>query len=172
MGLYGENMGGTVTGVLVLVSVLFVVAWIGHKQKKKAEADLIKITREVLSQNPDTEMLGPISYHGGFPQMPKPSILQLAITDDSLLLYDYKGCSGKVYFREKREVDRFTVLMKADTVGKHTMLGPLVPFFFKDKLRHFIAIKYIDGDREENHLLLEAGNKAAQQKIYEKLLAK
>jgi hypothetical protein len=63
--------------------------------------------------------------------------------------------------------------MKADTKGKSTvMLGPLVPFLFKDKLRHFISIKYIDSDKEENHLLLEAADKASQQKIYEKLLAR
>ncbi len=152
------------------LAVLVAFGLIGHQQKKKAEAKVAKITGEVLRQNPHAEILGEISYHGGFPPRPKPSILQLGLTADSLLLYDYKGWSGKVYFQDWCGLEQFTILVKADTTGKSTvMLGPLVPYLFKDTLRHFIAVKYKDLDREENHLLLETKSKTLQQQIYDRL---
>jgi hypothetical protein len=83
---------------------------------------------------------------------------------------DYKGWSDKVDFRDCLRVERFTVNSKADTIGKSTvLLGPLVPFLFKDTLRHFVSIKHIDRDREENHLVLEIGTEELQRKICSKL---
>jgi len=164
-------MNGTIIiGALALLTALVAFGLVGFKQRRKTEANLANVTREALRQNPHAEILGRITYHGGFPQMPKPSVLQIGLTGDSLLLYDFKGWSGKVYFRDWRDVERFTTLVKADIRGKSTMLGPLLPFFFKDTMRHFIAIKYKDTNWEENCLLLEADDETSQQRIYDKLL--
>lgn len=165
-------MGSTmVFGTLALLAIFVTIWLVGNKQKKRAEAQAARITSEVRSQNPHAEILGKISYHGGFPQMPKPSMLQLGLTGDGLLLYDHKGWSGRIYFRDWRGVEQFTILAKAGTIGKSTaILGPLVPYFFKDSLRYFIALKYNDRDYDENHLLFETDNKALQQMIYDALL--
>ncbi len=156
--------------VLFVIAGLVAVGLLGYKQQKKAAATTAEVDQDILGQNPGAELLGPISYHGGFPQMAKPSVLQLGLTGDGLILYDYKGWSGKVLCRDWRGIERFTILAKADTTGKSTvMLGPLVPYFYKDKLRYFIAIKYIDINNQENHLLIEPGSETMQQDIYARL---
>ena len=159
-----------IIGALAATAGLIAVGLLGYKQQKKAAAATEKIDREILNRNPGTDLMGQISYHGGFPQMAKPSVLQLGLTKDGLIIYDYKGWSGKVYCRDWHGVERFTVLAKANTAGKSTVvLGPLVPLFFQDKLRHFIAIQYTDINGQENHLLFELDNETMQKKIFEKL---
>jgi uncharacterized protein YqkB len=156
--------------ILAVIAGLIAVGLLGYKQQKKAAATTAKVNQDILRQNPGAELLGPISYHGGFPPMAKPSVLQLGLTEDSLIIYDYKGWSGKVPCRDWRGIERFTVLAKADTTGKSTViLGPLVPYFYKDKLRYFIAIKYIDINNQENHLLIEPSSETIQKDIYARL---
>lgn len=158
--------------IIVALSVIALIAvgLLGYKQQKKAAAATEKIDREILNRNPGVDLMGQISYHGGFPQMAKPSVLQLGLTKDGLIIYDYKGWSGKVYYRDWHGVERFTVLAKANTAGKSTVvLGPLVPLFFQDKLRYFIVIQYTDINEQENHLLFELSSETMQKKIFEKL---
>lgn len=159
-----------IAGILAVIAGLAVVGRLGYMQQKKAAAIMAKVNQDILCQNPGAELLGPISYHGGFPQMAKPSVLQLSLTEEGLILYDYKGWLGKVHYQDWRGIERFTILAKADTTGKSTViLGPLVPYFYKDKLRYFIAIKYIDINNQENHLLIEPGSDTMQEDIYARL---
>lgn len=160
----------TLIGISAALAVLTTLGIFGYRTQCRIKAHMAEVTQEVLSQNPHAEILGQVAYHGGFPRMPKPAMLQLGVTKDSLVLYDYKQWCDKVCFRDWRSVEKFTILVKADTIGKSTvMLGPLVPFFFKDKLRHFIAIKYFDTNYEENNLLLETNDEKTQERIYEKI---
>ncbi|MBP2656182.1 MAG: hypothetical protein H6Q73_3751 [Firmicutes bacterium] len=163
-------MENIIIGIAACLIFLMIAGLIGYKKKKKADNVISQITNELLFQNPHTELLGPMTYHGGFPPMPKPSVLQMGVNHDNLILYNYQGWSDKVNVRDWCSVEKFTVQKKADyVVGSVTLLGPLVPLFFRDTFKYFITIKYIDIDREENHLVLETGNSKLQEQVYTKL---
>lgn len=155
--------------LIAITACMVVASKIGHRQKKKAAEKAEDVVREIFLQN-KVEFLGDIAYHGGLPQFPKPSMLVIGVSPDGLFMCDYKGWSDKVYFRTWLSVEKFIVQEKADTFGKSTvLLGPLVPILFKDKLRYFVTVKYIDQDQEQNHLVLETGTEELQQSICKKL---
>ncbi len=163
-------MGISVLVIVAVVTVLLAVGWLGYKKKQKTDAIAERVTREMINQNPGVELLGQVAYHGGFPQMAKPSLLQLGVAADGLLLFDYSGWSARLAVADWCGLDQFSISVKADTAGRSTAtLGPLVPFFFKDTVRHFIVVQYIDVNSEQNHLLLERDSESARQLVFDRL---
>jgi hypothetical protein len=102
------------------------------------------------------EQLGSVSYHGGFPTIPRPTPLKVGLAGSSLVIYSLKGEAGTIPLNSINKIEHFTTRTKADLKNKSVVFwGPLGPMLFKDKYRHFTVIKYTDINNNENNLLLE-----------------
>ncbi len=152
---------------LVLLATFSVLFYRGNKILKSREERLASVGSE---DNEQVESLGYISYHGGFPDIPKPQKLTIGIGKSYLVLLTNKGAVGKSAFSSWRNVEQFSILVKHDPKQKSMVLyGPLNNIMFKDRKRHFITIKYQDHDGHENNILLEYGNTDKLKEIFEKL---
>ena len=148
---------GVIIGGLFLVS--FIILTIrGDKKLKEKE----KIFDEVkIKENIAAEILGFLSYHGGFPPIPKPQKLNVALADDGLLLFTNQGFSGKI---------NFACCKNVDLKGKSIVLwGPFVGLFLKPKIRHFMVVNYKDMEGIDNNLLLEASDNKELEEIFGKI---
>lgn len=154
---------GLILGGAVLVS--FAILTIRGDKKVK---DREKIFQEIkLKENITAETLGFMAYHGGFPPIPKPQKLNIAIADDGLLLFTNQGTSGKIEFNNFKKVEKFTTRKHPDLKGKSIVLwGPFVGLFLKPKIRHFIVVKYKDMRDVENNLLVECGSIKEQESVF------
>ncbi len=123
------------------------------------------------SENIEIEYLGFLSYHGGFPEIPIPQKLNVAVARDYILLFTNKAHYGKVPFRACQKIDSFTTKKKQDSSRQSiVMWGPLNNILFKETFRHFIVINYNSED-QENNIVLEHDSKEKMQEIFEKLLS-
>lgn len=162
-------MGGMVLGGLAIITFIIIILR-GDKKLREREKVIEELTQE---ENTNLEMLGSLPYHGGFPQIPRPQKLNIALTHDSLLLFSDKGDSGKVELINCKKVEKFTTRKNPNLKGKSIVLwGPFVGLFSKPKFRHFIVIKYKDIRNENNNLLLEAHNINELDKVYTKIYNK
>lgn len=152
---------------LVLLATLSVFFYRGNKLLKSREERLASVGSE---DNEQVESLGYVSYHGGFPDIPKPQKLTIGIGESYLVLLTNKGEIGKSSFSSWRNVEQFSILVKHDPKQKSMVLyGPLNNIMFKDRKRHFITIKYEGPDGQENNLLLEYSSKEKLKEIFDKL---
>lgn len=116
------------------------------------------------------ELLGPVSYQGGFPTIPRPAPLKVGLAGGSLVLYSLKGEAGTIPYQQIKKIEHFTTRTKANLKNKSVVFwGPFAPMIFKDKFRHFTLIKYIDIDNDENNLLFELKDKGACQEFSRQL---
>lgn len=108
------------------------------------------------------ELFGPVSYQGGFPQIPRPVPLKVGLAEGAMVLYTIKGETGRIPYQQIKKIEHFTTCTKANLKNKSVVLwGPIAPMIFKDKYRHFTLIKYIDINNDENNLLLELKDSGA-----------
>lgn len=152
---------------LVLLATFSVFFYRGNKILKLREEQLEKFGSE---DNEKVESLATMSYHGGFPEIPKPQKLTVGLGENYLVFLTSKGDFGKSSLSSWTNVEQFSILVKADSKQKSMVLyGPLNNIMFKDRQRHFITIKYQDRDGQENNILLEYGNAEKLKEIFEKL---
>lgn len=126
------------------------------------------IDDKVLTEVENGELIGRLIYHGGMPQIPKPSSLTVGVLPDSLLLWNYRGEKNFVNFDSWIKCEKLTTETRPDSRGLLvTLLGPLIFLFTRQKVRYFIVIKYIDCDEEENNILFECPGEASQKQAYD-----
>jgi hypothetical protein len=152
---------------LVLLVTLTVFFYRGNRLMKSREELLERIGSE---DNEHLETLGVMSYHGGFPEIPKPQKLTIGLGNSYLVLLTNKGAVGKSPLSCWQNIEHFSILVKHDPKQRSMVLwGPLNNIMFKDRKRHFITIKYEDPDGQENNLLLEYSSKEKLKEIFDKL---
>ena len=158
--------------IIMIIGAFIAVAYaIGYK-KRKSHICLVEETADLINKEHQGELVGRIAYQGGLPQVPKPCFLYLGVAEDGVVLYDNQRLAAEVKFSNCVDAEKFSVVYKAGNFMKSTvMLGPLVPILFKDKIRHFITIEYIDIHKEVNNILFETTDKPMQKDIYDKILA-
>lgn len=157
---------GLIIGGAVLLS-LIILTIRGDKKVKERE----KIFEEIKSkEKTSAEILAFLSYHGGFPLIPKPQKLNIALADDGLLLFTNQGVSGKVEFSCCKKLEKFSTRKNPDLKGKSIVLwGPFIGLFLKPKIRHFIVLNYEDMRGLDNNLLLEASDNKEQENVFRKI---
>lgn len=152
---------------IVLVATFSVLFYRGNRILKSREEQLAKIGSE---DNEQLESLGCMSYHGGFPEIPKPQKLTLGLGKSYLVLMTNKGVVGKSPLSDWRKIEQFSIVVKADQKQRSMVLwGPLNNLMFKDRQRHFITIKYREPDGQENNILIENENITRLKETFEKL---
>ena len=103
----------------------------------------------------DLEYLDYVSYHGGLPEIARPQKLNIAVSRDYLLLFPNTTRFCKVALGRWHDIETFTTKLKYDPKKQSLILwGPLSHLLHKDMSRHFIVIRYVDTENQENHLLL------------------
>jgi hypothetical protein len=104
----------------------------------------------------EIDILGNVTYHGGFPRIPKPQKLTAALTDSDLVLQAGKGQVEVLPFSSWLKIDKFTTKVKDDPKRKSIILwGPFQSLASSNRKRHFITVQYRDRDDQDNHILLE-----------------
>ncbi|MDD4236962.1 MAG: hypothetical protein PHT62_00195 [Desulfotomaculaceae bacterium] len=141
--------------ILIGVAVL-VVLTISYLRGRSKLREVEQADQHFTEKFQIDELLGSVSYQGGFPQIPRPTPLKVGLADGSLVLYSLKGEAGAIPYQRIKKIDHFTTCTKANLKNKSVVFwGPFAPMIFKDKYRHFTRINYIDIDNDENNLLLE-----------------
>lgn len=139
--------------ICISTLIFLIIIYRGNKQVKQRDAILENVAR---IENCPIEQIAYLSYHGGFPQIPKPQKMNIALTDDHLVMITKEGIIGKVDYARFKKCDKFTTKKNPDLRGKSIVLwGPFVGIFLKTKTRHFIVINYLDINKEKNNILLE-----------------
>jgi hypothetical protein len=160
------------TLIITAATILMVMGGLylrGNRIIKLQEEKLEKIAEQ---RGKDMDMLGRCSYHGGFPQIPKPQKLTTAMTDNDLILLTGKGQVETLPLDRWQEIDMFSTHTKPDRRKRSVILwGPFNQMFSSDQRRHFIVIKYQDSDDLDNHLLIEYAGPDESRITFEKLKA-
>lgn len=158
-----------VTIGLVVIICLAIIYYIGHR-KRTSHLDMIKRTAASMIREHQADFFGIITYHGGLPELPKPCFLYLGLGKDAIVFYTGENFAAKVPFASCANMEKFSVKAKAGNFMKSTViLGPLVPYLFKDKIRYFVSVEYKDSNHEENNILFETA-KSEQKGLHEALL--
>ncbi len=163
-------MNSIFIGIAVTVVVLLAISRIGYKRIRQAEKMIVAATDLIKIQNQDAEIVSQVIYHGGLPEFPKPAVLYLALDKEKVIFCDQQSIKSRVCFENCIALDEFTICQKASKWSKSVMtMGPFISLLFKDKVRYFVVIKYIDSDQEENHILLESADKRTQEKVWDEI---
>lgn len=118
----------------------------------------------------DLEYLDYVSYHGGLPEIARPQKLNIAVSRDYLLLFSNTTRFCKVALGRWHDIETFTTKLKYDPKKQSLILwGPLSHLLHKDMSRHFIVIRYVDTENQENHLLLQHSSQKRLKELYERL---
>lgn len=88
-------MFATFVFALVLVATFSIFYYRGNRILKLREEQLARAGSE---DNETVESLGYLSYHGGFPEIPKPQKLTIGIGKSYLMFLTNKGAIGKSPF--------------------------------------------------------------------------
>ncbi len=151
----------------VSVLTFLIIIYRGNRQIKCRDTILENMAR---IDNNEIEHIGYVSYQGGYPPIPKPQKLNIALSDDYLLMVTKEGIKGKVDYSRWIKCDKFTTKKNPDLRGKSVVLwGPFLGIFLKPKIRHFMVINYLDVNREENNILIECKDLSELDLINEKL---
>jgi hypothetical protein len=157
------------------VVIIFTIAsaWIAvlvHKGNRVVKRQQELIRQLAVADGKAIEELSFVSYHGGLPAIPIPQKINLALSDDYLVLVTNKGEYGKVPFSSWKKIETFTTLRKHDPKDRSMVLfGPFNNLLFKDAVRHFIAINHEDSNGQDNNLLLEHKDPKVCEDLYMKL---
>lgn len=148
------------------IAIVAVLSGLYHIGKRK-QIQRKRIDDKMLAGVDNGELIGQIIYHGGMPQMPKPSSLAMGVLPDALLLWNYRGEKSIINFARWLQCEKLTMELRPNARGLLvTLLGPLIFLFTRNKARHFIVIKYFDCNDEENNILFECHGEANQQRVY------
>lgn len=110
-----------------------------------------------------------VSYHGGYPHIPKPQKMYIGLSDEYLLLLTNEGATGKIYFDKWNKIDKFTIRKEPDLKGRSIVLwGPFVSLLNKASIRHFVFVNYQDINGQENNILIEHNDISKVQEIFER----
>lgn len=150
-------------GILVIFFGLYQIG-------RKKQAKVARMNDQVLASVNESKMISRIVYHGGLPEMPKPSPMYAGISPLELLLWNDRVKMIQVSFLRWLNCEKITTEVRPDTRGLLvTTLGPLIHLFSRSKLRFFIVIKYVDCNDEKNNILLECQSQSEQNQLYETL---
>jgi hypothetical protein len=149
-----------VSGVL---AVTLAIAWyMGDKKMNKSA----RIDDGIRQKHEAALTVNNLAYHGGFPPIPRPMKLNLSLCKQFAVLYTHAGNDGKVYYKDIIDVEKFNTLKKPDRRQSVVFWGPLALLFFREKTKHFITIKYVDVDRDVNHIVFETKSDAEMDTLY------
>jgi hypothetical protein len=127
---------------------------------------------ETIAEQEEIKELAYVSYHGGFPALPKPQKLTLAVSDKVLYFVTNDGQSVRFPMPCWQKLEKFTTKRKHDVKQRSMILwGPFNNVMFKDQIRHFITINFVDeqSGSPDNHVLIENGNPEQCDKIFNDL---
>jgi hypothetical protein len=107
----------------------------------------------------EIDILGNVTYHGGFSRIPKPQKVRAAMTDSELVLQTGKGQIEVLPCSDWLKIDKFTTQAKGNPERRSIILwGPFQNMVSANRKRHFIAVQYREQDDPDNHILLEIAN--------------
>jgi len=164
-------MDFVVITILVVVAVSYLYNS-GHEKLKKREISIRRIEWSIRQQHENVIFLGRVSYHGGFPPIPRPITIMLGMVEDGVVFYDENGRYEKTSCKDWVGLDKFCIQNKSHIGCKRETMRPLAGVFIKNELRYFIVIKYFDVDKQKNNILFEVNNRESQQFIYDKIYDK
>ncbi len=152
---------------IISTLIFLIIIYRGNQQVKRRDTVLENVAR---IENCEIEHIGYFSYHGGYPQIPKPQKMNIALADDCFLMITNEGIKGKVDYARFKKYDKFTTKKNPDLRGKSVVLwGPFIGIFLKPKIRHFMVINYLDINNEHNNILLECKDVNELEMLNEKL---
>lgn len=145
--------------LIIGVCVLACIAWVGSRKKRQAQTSQKTSLEQITKIYGEVNRLGQVAYQGGLPEHPKPGFLQLAVNEDGLILYDGSGFHIQISAANCLEHDFFKIGRSASNNRKSTMLlGPFTQTLFKGKPLDMVSVRYIDSNRNDNHLLFAFDN--------------
>lgn len=136
-----------------------------HKLLKQKE----RLERAVKNDYGPMQILGEVTYQGGFPLMPKPAHLNIGLTDSDLVLFDQRGGSGRIQYERFRKIDKFTIQKAKKHRYSLMAWGPLALVLNKTNFQHFIVVKYWDANNERNNLLIQVKTGDTRDKYFESI---
>ena len=160
-------MDGPLIVLAILVTAIGALFFRGNRILRLREETWKKLEAQ---SGKKVDVLGVVDYHGGFPQIPKPQKLTVALTDDEIVLRTRKGQEEVLSYGLWKKIEKFTTLTKQDPKKKSLVLwGPLSNLLFADRRRHFIVVKYQDRNDQDNNLLTEYGTPDQMNASFEKM---
>jgi hypothetical protein len=149
---------------VAIAAVIIGLSYIGRRKQIRMKC----IDDKVLAEVNNGELIGRIVYHGGMPQMPKPSSLMLGVLPESLLLWNCCGEKVIINFDRWLKCEKITMETRPNVRGMPvTLLGPMIFLFARRKMRYFVVINYLDCNDEENNILFECQEEANQQNVHD-----
>ncbi len=147
--------------------LFLIILYRGNKQVKHRDSIFENVAK---IDDCEIEHIGYLSYHGGYPQIPKPQKMNIALSNDYMLMVTKEGIQGKVDYAKFRKCDKFTTRKRPDLKGRSIVLwGPFMGIFLKPKIRHFIVVNYLDINGEQNNVLLECKEADELEMVNEKV---
>jgi hypothetical protein len=115
---------------------------------------------------PMSEIIDNLSYQGGFPPMPKPSRLNLGLTESELVLFDKAGNNGRIDYGDIRKLDKFTTKHERERKLPLMAYGPIAMVFNKPTFRHYFTMEYVDVNKENNNIVFMVGTREIAEELY------
>ncbi|MDD5169616.1 MAG: hypothetical protein PHN75_12415 [Syntrophales bacterium] len=162
-------MSALTIALLVFMATAAILLVNGSRILKKRRKYIETIAEQ---EQEEIKELAYVAYHGGFPALPKPQKLTLAVSDKVLYFVTNDGQSVKFPMPCWRKLEKFTTKRKHDVKQRSMILwGPFNNVMFKDQIRHFITINFLDeqGSSPDNHVLIEHGNPEQRDQIFNEL---
>lgn len=149
---------------VAIAAVVIGLSYIGRRKQLQMKC----IDDKVLAEVNNGELIGRVVYHGGMPQLPKPSSLALGVLQEALLLWNCRGEKAVIDFERWLKCEKITMETRPNVRGMPvTLLGPLIFLFGRPKIRYFLVVNYLDCNDEENNILLECRGEVDQQNVYD-----
>jgi hypothetical protein len=164
-------LDNVILAILIAGAMVMLIVHVGYRKMQQVMSRDASCAEKLGQKFGSIKILSPVVYHGGLPDHPKPSRLQLALVDNGLLLFDGCGYHIVIDRLDCRAFDFFTIRQQSRNVLKSAVLfGPFTNMLFKDKLRHMISINYLDINREDNNLLLSVEEQAKHHELRSAIL--
>ncbi|MDD5169716.1 MAG: hypothetical protein PHN75_12920 [Syntrophales bacterium] len=140
--------------IAALILLILGVMYLRGSRKLKERNEKFQTLGE--QRGKEIDILGNVTYHGGFSRIPKPQKLTAALTDSDLVLQTGKGQVEVLPLKSWLKIDKFTTQAKGDPKKRSLILwGPFQNMVSANQKRHFIAVQYREQDGQDNHILLE-----------------
>jgi hypothetical protein len=140
--------------VVAMILLILGVMYLRGSRILKERNEKLQIMGE--QHGKELDILGNVTYHGGFPRIPKPQKLTAALTDSDLVLLTGKGQVEVLPCSIWLKINKFSTQAKSDPKKRSIILwGPLQDMVSVNRKRHFIAVQYREQDDWDNHILLE-----------------
>ena len=135
--------------------IFIIMIYRGHKVFRMREAILKKI------ENEGNEILGQpeyVSYHGGYPDIPKPQKLSIAMSNEYLFFITNRGEIGRSIIKRWHKIETFSTSGKCICNQRSSFLSYPSNIISSGRIRNFIDIHYTDSNDNDNHILIEPNN--------------